>query len=158
MVVHQNNGATRCYDRGPKNFPGMNPATVQRPERNQIVSDDSAPGVEDEHDKRFFTGIKPLSLRDVVPPVSGNDFRVVCQLIHGLAFTDLQDFEFMGGVGFEWHKKKKAGHTNASGLVVGWGLFLDRDVIPFNEALDLSQGQFPAQYLIFDGSRNVSPF
>ena len=100
----------------------MDGAGVERAERNEAVANDAPPGIEDQHYKRFFAGIKPTGLRDVVAPVLSDDFGCVGCFRHGLAFADIENFEFVWGVGFD-HEKAKGPDivkTSGPGIWVGF--------------------------------------
>ena len=146
MVVHQNAGCPRCDDDRPKHFQGPHEAGVQVSQRNQVVPDDPAPGIENQDYQRLLALVIPVGLGDVLLPVFGSTFRGVDELSREGAFPDPHDFEFMGrslGGGFElivFHKDEasrtllKASGSQLLVVVVIWLPFVDHARLPIDRA------------------------
>ena len=79
---------------------------IEATQANQIVADDAFPGIEDQHDQRFFHRIVPVSFGDVLPPIPGHLLRIIQQFGHGFAFPQIQDFKFLWCILFDHENGK----------------------------------------------------
>jgi len=117
MIVKKNERTARNADDRLEHFTRFHRAGMETAECDQIVTDDPASGVQHQGDQRFFRRIKPVSLGNVVAPVSGNDVGRIGDLAHGLAVADIQNFELMRGVGFHEKIKRPDTRDGVSGPV-----------------------------------------
>src|ERR1051326_2046086 len=85
---------------GRKNFSWHDCDAIQTSNGDQVMLKDSSPGVENQNDERFFARIKPVGLRDVVPPVFSCSFWCINHFGWGDAFSDSHHLKFMGWVHF----------------------------------------------------------
>jgi len=69
MVVYEDAGTSGCYDDRAEDFKGPNEAGVQVAKRDQVVANDSAPGVQDQNDQGLFALVVPVGISDVLLPI-----------------------------------------------------------------------------------------
>ena len=96
VVVYQDAGASGGYNDRPEDFTRLNGAGVQIAQGDQIVANNSAPGVEDQDDQGFFALVEPVRIDDVLFPILHGALGSIDHLSKKRAFPDPHDFEFVG--------------------------------------------------------------
>src|SRR5438876_865742 len=91
--MHHNGSASCGHDYRPEDFAGMDGDAVQGAQRDQVVTDDTTPRVEHQHNESFLGRIEPASLGDVAGPVLVTALRGVDEAIRSSAFPNAHDLE-----------------------------------------------------------------
>ena len=122
VIVHQENGGSGSDDGSAKHFARVNMNRIEQSDADQVMADQTAAGVHQQHDKAFGAWIEIRMLLNLLPPVIGGIIRIFhLHFFHGAIPKGADAKLFRNVIFHRGYKKAGEGFAGAGAARFGSG-------------------------------------